>query len=797
VVLTLIDPLGLAHLVGAAQVTPNANGQVLFQNIAIDYVGSNLQIRATIANTNVSVTSDPLLVYALPTPTKDQVNWFEGAYQTLEGGLPYPLSVQWMARHIAQNYDASLFTHLFDNDGNGIYGSVIDKAYPHLVEVMKLTKELHPGFEIMGYVPAFTDEPTPQGYIPGGWEPPNGQCTGFENWADEWANLNTDSGAPLVDTLFLDWISPLVESEGVKEQTYSYAKSLGRHIVVNAPIYMDNFQFAVDSSFLTPGDGVLIEGAMRADGSDYDSNGNWIPGITINTELLWASSFKPQGIRLFFLTTELPGATISKDSAMGRTGEVYANRYGVNGFTYTNSSLNNVDNTLNPISNAYYLIPPIPTVPTNLRAIASVHQVALSWTQGANDTNYAIYRSTNSDFTPSASNLIGTTSATAYWDNSAAPGTTYYYLVKGLTSGGQSSTASSKAAATPLNVSLLPLEMVFMIQPNYQVQGLKLDASGNPSGLPFVVASGSLRSISVARDASGNLIIFGIDPYSNFVWDLQFDAYGNPKSSPAVFTKIWGGGAVESIAVGYDGHKNIELFAVDHYQHHIWAMKFDNKNNPITPFSQLSKRAVATTLTVGHDGNGNPLLFTIDPYFSQVREMNFNGAGDPTTDFFRPAKPFAVSQISLGYNGLGNPELFAIDRIFGHVFYLNFDAGGTATNATFIQAKPIGVASSISVQQTANNTAELFSIGPDYRVYPLKFNNAGIPVDGSSKNSTTPISVTSISGAKNSDGSIALFGLGFGDNQIYERTFDAAGNLIHDWSLATAANPVKSFVASN
>src|SRR5262249_29509129 len=111
VVLTLIDPLGLAHLVGSAQATPDANGQVFFQNIAIDYVGLNLRIRATIANTKVSVTSDPLLVYALPTPTKDQVNLFEGAYQTLEGGLPYPESLQWMARHIAQNYDASLFTH--------------------------------------------------------------------------------------------------------------------------------------------------------------------------------------------------------------------------------------------------------------------------------------------------------------------------------------------------------------------------------------------------------------------------------------------------------------------------------------------------------------------------------------------------------------------------------------------------------------------------------------------------------------------------------------------------------------
>jgi hypothetical protein len=365
VTLTVVDPLNLAHLVGQMQGTPDAKGNVLFVNLSFDSVGTNLEILATQANTKASATSNPVLVYAHATRTKDQVNLYEGKYENLEGGFPYPLSVEYIARHLAENYDASVFTHLIDNAGDGTYGLCLDRAYPHLVEVMKLVKILHPGFEIMGYVPAFTDEPTLQGYIPGGWEPANGECTGFENWANAWANLQTDSGAPLVDTLFLDYISPWIEGEDVKEQIYSYAKSLGMHIVVNAPIYTNNFQFAIDSPYMTAGDGVMIEGAMRFNGRDYDWYGNWIPAYTINSELLWAYNYKSQGIRLFFLSTESSGATIRSSSRAGRIGESYAHRYGASGFTYTNATLNNVNNTLNPVSNAVFLSP-APTIASHL-----------------------------------------------------------------------------------------------------------------------------------------------------------------------------------------------------------------------------------------------------------------------------------------------------------------------------------------------------------------------------------------------------------------------------------------------
>jgi hypothetical protein len=375
VILTVVDPLNLVHLIGRAQGTPDANGKVLFTNLSFDSVGSNLEIRATIANTKISAISNPFLVYAHATRTKDQINLYEGMYEKLEGGLPYPLSVEYIARHLAENYDASLFTHLLDSTPGGDYGYSADRAYPHLVEVMKLVKILHPGFEIMGYVPAFTDNPTPQTYVPGGWSPPDGTFTGFQNWANAWANLQTDSGAPLVDTLFLDYFSPWVESESFRDQIYGYTKSLGKHLVVNAPIYTNNFQFAIDSPYMSAGDGVLIEGAMSFNGKDHDWFGNWIPAYTINSELIWAYNYKAQGIRLFFLTTEAPGSKINPDSKAGRTGEIYAHRYGANGFTYTNSSLNNVDNTLNPVSNAYFLNPPQVPTPAVHQGISSSNSI--------------------------------------------------------------------------------------------------------------------------------------------------------------------------------------------------------------------------------------------------------------------------------------------------------------------------------------------------------------------------------------------------------------------------------------
>lgn len=341
--------------------------------------------------------------------------------------------------------------------------------------------------------------------------------------------------------------------------------------------------------------------------------------------------------------------------------------------------------------------------------------------------------------------------------------------------------------------SVAPQQENFMVHPDNQVFAQKFDADGNPSGSPFLVANGSLRSVVSGRGPDGNLVLFGIDPYLNHVWELKFDANGNPLSN--FYTPVWDGGAVESIAAGHDGLKNIELFAVDPFVHHVYAMKFDSNSDKFSPFVLVSNGGVATTLTVGQDGNGNPLVFTIDPFFSQVQELKFNANGDPVGDFFRPGNAFAVKQIALGTDGKGNPELFAIDPYFGHVFYFTFDANANPTSPFFLQASPMGIAKYIAVGHDINHNPEVFSIGPDNQIYALKFNNNGIPVGDFFATGPSVVSVTSIQVGFNSNGFQDLFGFGLGDNQIYEETFDATGNRIRTWFL-TAFGAVKSLAVS-
>ncbi|MGD0938781.1 MAG: carbohydrate-binding protein [Terracidiphilus sp.] len=107
--------------------------------------------------------------------------------------------------------------------------------------------------------------------------------------------------------------------------------------------------------------------------------------------------------------------------------------------------------------------------PTSVTAVGSAYnQIDLRWvasTTTAPNTapvNYEIYRSTTANFTPSSSNLIGTTiGITNYVDNNypattspattsgVAPSTTYYYQVVASTSSGTSTAVATSATSLP------------------------------------------------------------------------------------------------------------------------------------------------------------------------------------------------------------------------------------------------------------------------------------------------------------------------------------------------------------
>src|SRR5207248_9607110 len=72
-----------------------------------------------------------------------------------------------------------------------------------------------------------------------------------------------------------------------------------------------------------------------------------------------------------------------------------------------------------------------PTAPTNLTASDGVGAISLSWGASTDDvgvTNYNVYRSTTSGFTPTAANRIAQPTSTSYTDAGLAAGTYYYRL---------------------------------------------------------------------------------------------------------------------------------------------------------------------------------------------------------------------------------------------------------------------------------------------------------------------------------------------------------------------------------
>lgn len=88
-----------------------------------------------------------------------------------------------------------------------------------------------------------------------------------------------------------------------------------------------------------------------------------------------------------------------------------------------------------------------PVAPTGLTATAVSGQVALSWTASSGATSYNIYRGTSAsgeNSTPVASGIT----TTAYTNTGLANGTTYYYTVAAVSSGGLSG-YSSEAVSTP------------------------------------------------------------------------------------------------------------------------------------------------------------------------------------------------------------------------------------------------------------------------------------------------------------------------------------------------------------
>jgi hypothetical protein len=97
---------------------------------------------------------------------------------------------------------------------------------------------------------------------------------------------------------------------------------------------------------------------------------------------------------------------------------------------------------------------PKPDAATNLVATGlSLNSTRLNWTQNANETNFEVYRGTNSGGPYQLINITAA-NATTYTDNGLDPNTTYYYVVRAVNNTGA---AAASNQSSPYNGNTAPV----------------------------------------------------------------------------------------------------------------------------------------------------------------------------------------------------------------------------------------------------------------------------------------------------------------------------------------------------
>jgi fibronectin type 3 domain-containing protein len=157
----------------------------------------------------------------------------------------------------------------------------------------------------------------------------------------------------------------------------------------------------------------------------------------------------------------------------------------------------------------------VPATPTGVTATAGTNQVSLSWSASSGATSYSVYRSTSSGGEGTTAYASGLTSTT-YTDTGVSAGTTYYYKVAAVNSGGTSA-QSSEVSATPTGSGSTP--------PNTAV--LQIDA-GSPSAVsPFVAdedfSAGNEFSSSATINTSGQTNAAPAAVYQTVRWNASFN----------------------------------------------------------------------------------------------------------------------------------------------------------------------------------------------------------------------------------------------------------------------------------
>ncbi len=363
---------------------------------------------------------------------------------------------------------------------------------------------------------------------------------------------------------------------------------------------------------------------------------------------------------------------------------------------------------------------PAPAViapPTSLAAVgSSSQQIDLRWvasTAPAPNTapvNYSIYRSTTANFTPSASNLMGTTiGITNYLDSNypatltpaAGPGvqpaTTYYYMVVASTLSGASPAATASATSLPATPSAAaPAALTGLTAMAQDANEIDLIWNSTNSGVGTVATTYYIYRSTIATFTPSSSNLIGTTK-SNWFQDelvsastqyyyqvLAKSSLGVSPSSatvtattPALNPNLWGG------APFFDGSGIPATPAGD-----TLMIKFLNRTNGKYTDSQITYTATINGSTV-----------------------NTSIAANPT--------------YAMGANSSGRMYFFLNDPTgdednADYWDYIEFTVGPTSINVdtTRVDAFDVKIAMQLTCDDGANNTVGTnIAVGEDLQVF--------------------------------------------------------------------------------
>ena len=182
-----------------------------------------------------------------------------------------------------------------------------------------------------------------------------------------------------------------------------------------------------------------------------------------------------------------------------------------------------------------------PTAPANLLAIPSSGQVALTWNASSDASgiaNYAVYRSTVPNFTPTTANRIAQPTGTSYVDTGRTAGT-YYYRVTADDNAGNTSASSNEVSADVPNGPLPGLVAAYGFDEASGTTVADRSGNGNTGTLANATwTSGGKYGSALSFNGSNAWVTVANASSLNLTTGLTAEAWVNPSALGSAYRTV-------------------------------------------------------------------------------------------------------------------------------------------------------------------------------------------------------------------------------------------------------------------